>query len=63
MKAVLEGLNILLKYRPDGKCQAAHDTLYASGPKPETMLPEDAKKLEELRWSWCDTYECWKKFT
>ncbi len=66
MKEIYEGLGILLKYKPQGadsSCAAEHDIIYASGPPPEELDPEDKKKLEKLHWVWEEGFDSWIKFT
>lgn len=51
MKEILEGLQILSKYFPDGDFHGEHDQIWAGGEiKEGTILDEDMKRLEELRW-------------
>jgi len=63
MKRLLEGLQILAKYWPDGDVSAEHDVIYVGGPK-EEMSAEDVALLEAIRgWFYEDQYDCWGKFT
>ncbi len=63
MKDIHEGLGILLKYKPDGSCDAEHDEIFAEGPEPEAMAPEDAARLDDLGWRWDGSLGSWCKFT
>ena len=47
-KQVIEGLQILEKYDPDGWVEAGHDVIY--GAAEADVSEEDAAKLEELGW-------------
>ncbi len=63
MKKVAEGLQILLKYDPDGGCCAEHDEFYAGNDcPPEKMTPEDVARLDELGWLWDADLPSWMKF-
>ena len=61
MKKIYEGLGILLKYAPNGSCDAQHDELFAEGPR--GVSEEDAVKLAELGWRWDQQIDSWAKFT
>lgn len=60
-KEIKEGLEILLKYTPDGWCDAQHDILCAPGP--EDVSPEDRAKLITLGWHWDEECSSWAAFT
>ena len=60
MKTVVEGLQILLKYFPDGYVSAEHDIIYAGGDNDEVSISEDdVKRLEELRWHYDKSLPSW----
>ncbi len=65
--AVKEGLEILLKYKPDGWCGAEHDELFGPMVKRKDMTPEDCAKLESIGWHYYDEDseegEGWAVFT
>jgi len=62
--AIVAGLNILLKYKPEGYCQGGHDILYGPGPSdPEAYSPQDQQALEVLGWHWDSEGDCWAAFT
>lgn len=63
MKQIRDGLNILLKYEPDGDCAAEHDVFYVGGGKPEDISEEDRAELEKLGWFWDDSLDSWSTFT
>lgn len=63
VKAILEGLQILIKYDPDGSFNAEHDEVFAGGPPPDDMTLEDVKRLHDLNWRWKPDFPCWAKFT
>lgn len=60
IKRIIEGLQILAKYKPDDYCAAEHDVLY--GPDAE-VTEEERKKLDELEWFYDDEVGCWCCFT
>lgn len=63
-KEIKEGLEILLKYAPDGYCDAQHDILY--GPMKSSVAPittEDREQLKALGWHWDDEGGGWAAFT
>jgi hypothetical protein len=62
MRKVFEGLQILMKYDPEGDCCAEHDEFFASHFPPEKMEEADAKKLCDLGWLWDESLPAWKKF-
>jgi hypothetical protein len=63
-RAIIQGLEILLKYKPEGYCEAQHDILYGPGSSdPEDYSPEDQKALEALGWHWDTEADCWAAFT
>lgn len=60
MKELVEALQILMKYDPDGSVGGAnHDIIYLSYVDPEKVSAEDAKRLEELG---CHIQDGWCKF-
>ena len=60
MKTVVEGLQILLKYFPDGDIAAEHDVIYAGGDNDDVSISdEDMKRLEELRWHYDESLPSW----
>jgi hypothetical protein len=63
MKAVLEILQLLSKYDPDGEVDAEHDELYVSGDfAPDKLGPADVRRLEQLGCRWDEGYGSWRKF-
>ena len=60
MKTVTEGLQILLKYFPDGDIAAEHDIIYAGGDNDDVSISdEDMKRLEEFRWHYDKSLPSW----
>lgn len=62
MKKIYEGLQILLKYEPEGGMSAEHDEVFADGPSPANMSAEDVEKLEELGWRFQPEFDSWRAF-
>jgi hypothetical protein len=51
MKKILEGLQILSKYFPNGDFHGEHDQVWAGGELDEIEISkEDKERLEELGW-------------
>ncbi len=66
MKAICEGLGILLSYaseETDATCSTGHDELHVWGPHPADLSEKHQARLEELGWHWSDDYGCWSHFT
>lgn len=63
MKKAMLGLQILLKYDPEGSTCAEHDVLYAGGCSPEDMQAYDVAKLSQLNWRWSPEENSWVFFT
>lgn len=60
MKTVAEGLQILLKYFPDGYIAAEHDIIYAGGDNEDVSISdEDMIRLEKLRWHYDKSLPSW----
>lgn len=62
MKDVMEGLKILLKYCPNGACDAQHDVLYSDGPSPDKLTSDELAQLGHMFWRWDSELESWYKF-
>ena len=63
MNHVLEGLQILAKYFPDGDISAEHDIIYAGGDNSDVEISEeDLARLDELDWFIDSEANCWAKF-
>jgi hypothetical protein len=60
MSELFSILQILLKYEPNGNVYAEHDTIWLSGPNPETIDNEDLKKLEALSCYYDQSYDSWR---
>jgi len=63
MKRIFKGLEILIKYDPDGDTSAEHDILYASDIHPHLISDEDLSILKENGWFYDSELESWSKFT
>jgi len=63
MQKIRDGLDILLRYEPDGEACAQHDVIYACGVEPDDIGREDRDKLEKLRWMWDHSNDSWYTFT
>lgn len=64
MKRLIEILQILLKYDPDGDLGGAdHDVVYLSRADPSAVSKEDRQRLGELYCHWDDHHESWTLFT
>lgn len=63
MKELLEGLQILIKYDPDGEVCAEHDVISLGGPDPSELPPEEAARLEALHFHFLKKEDTWQKFT
>lgn len=62
-KEIIDGLTILERYPERHPCVAAeHDVVYADGPAPEDLKPEDAVAIEALRFFWDNDFRCWAHF-
>lgn len=60
MKTVAEGLQILLKYFPDGYVAAEHDIIYAGeGKEFVSMTDEDIEQLDKLGWHYDESLPSW----
>jgi hypothetical protein len=60
------GLTILNGYKPDGvtwNCDAQHDVLHATGPRPEDLSEAHKGELASLGFRWDSELECWSVFT
>lgn len=58
MREIFQGLDILLRYSEAGECSADVGMLYAGvDVRPR---PDDEARLQELGWSWNETYHCWE---
>ena len=63
MNSVLEGLQILAKYFPDGDIAAEHDVIYAGGDNSDVEISEeDLARLDELGWFIDSEVDSWAKF-
>ena len=62
MKPLHRGLEILMKYTPNGCTSAEHDVIY-SDPQDKNLDEADLKELDELGWFWSEEVGCWAKFT
>ncbi len=60
MKNILKGIQIFLKYKPNGWLGAAHDIIFGPGCE---VLPEDKEELIAVGWFWDDELERWSHFT
>jgi len=63
---IAQGLTILNGYKPDGvtwNCDAQHDVLHATGPRPEDLSEAHKGELGKLGWRWDETLESWSTFT
>lgn len=60
---VLEGLKILLKYRPRSDVAAEHEAIYAGGPQPDQLTEDDRIELTNLGWAYDVKLTSWRKFT
>ncbi len=58
---IADGLNIFIKYEPEGEMNHEHDIIYACGIR--NLSPEDEKTLVGLGWFWDEEYDCWAIFT
>lgn len=67
MSSLYEGLNILLRYGDDEPeneyWQAEHDEAFFAGPPPEFMDKNDAKYLDELGFTYDESYDSWRCFS
>jgi hypothetical protein len=64
MRAVHQGLGILLKYVKElhPQISAGHDVIRADGPAPDEGVSEaDVIELERLGWRWDESEDCWRK--
>ena len=62
MREVVEGLNIMLKYDPEGEFSgASFDVIYGSAIQPDKVSAEDTANLKALGWYWDKTYDSWVK--
>ena len=60
---LLEGLQILAIYEPNGACAAEHDRLFGPGVSPSLMTTAHLAKMEESGWFWDEGTESWTRFT
>lgn len=60
---VLEGLKILVKYKPDMEVSAQHDVLLVGGPAPDVIDESDLDMLVNLGWHYDIREESWRRFT
>lgn len=68
MVQIRDGLNILLKYAPEGSegaFSAEHDQVFVgvAMASPDKVSDEDKKALYKLGWWWNEQYESWQHFT
>jgi hypothetical protein len=61
---MLEGLSILLKYKPDAYVEAEHDAVAVNVDGGVDISPEDKTRLDELGWFIGEDFgDCWGHFT
>ena len=62
-EAILEGLQIQIRYAPNKWCHSEHDQFYGPCDELAKISDIDKKRLDELGWFIDDENECWSVFT
>ncbi len=60
IEKLIEGLQIIAKYQPEGEVSVGHDVFYAGDYNPDEMTDEDKATLEALGWG--EEYDSWYHF-
>ena len=63
VEVVIEGLQILAKYKPGEQCAAEHDVIYGPCDSDVEISDADKARLEELGWFICSECDSWARFT